>query len=144
MFFHRSLKKTIQKALKKTVDEFSNCVPHFVDYFFYGAYDIGPENLVIWFLFETDNDLKNARDSGLCDRITSTVIANLIAEGYPKEAFTHITKNVTTDRIRVVNATQEQAQSIIDAIANRQAHVSFTTKEDIDKKANGDYHLYFQ
>ena len=144
MFFHRSLKKTIQKALKKTVNEFSNCTPHFIDHFFYGAYDIEPQSLVIWFLFETDNALKEARDSGLCDKITSTVITNLIAEGYPKEVFTHIKKDVNTEKIKFVHAAQEQAQSIIGAISNRATHVSFTTKEDIDKKANGDYHLYFQ
>ena len=144
MFFHHSLKKTIQKALKKTVDEFSDCIPHFVDHFFYGAYDIGPQNLVIWFLFETDNDLKNARNSGLCDKITSTVITNLIAEGYPKEAFTSVKTDVNAEKMQFINATQEQIHSLIDALSNRCVHVSFTTKEDIDRKANGDYRLYFQ
>lgn len=144
MLFHHSLKKTIQKALEKSVHELSSCTPHFVEHFFYGAYEIEPQNLVIWFIFDTDHDLRIARDSGLCDKITSTVITNLIAEGYPKKAFAPVKADVNEEKIQFINASQEQIQTIIDAVSNRSVHVSFTTKEDIDREAHGDYCLYFQ
>ena len=40
--------------------------------------------------------------------------------------------------------TEEDQQNILNSLTYRKAMISFTTKEDIDNKANGDYHLYFQ
>lgn len=144
MFFHRSLTRIIEKGLKKSVDEISDCTPRYVDYFYYGAYDTNPRHLVIWFIFDTDNDLEEARNSGLCDRITSVVITDLISEGYPKEAFNALKNDVNTEIIKFVDNTQEQAQNIMNSFSHSCGRVCFTSKEDIDNKANGDYHLYFQ
>ena len=144
MVFRRSLTKAIKKGLEKTASEFSECTPRIVDCFYYGAYDIRPQHLVIWFLFETDSDLDEARSSGLCYRITSASVANLISAGYPKESFTRTKNDVNTGKIRILNGTEEQTQRLMDAISYSCARVSFTSKEDIDRKANGDYHLYFK
>ncbi|MBE6968377.1 MAG: hypothetical protein E7444_08075 [Ruminococcaceae bacterium] len=105
--------RIIKKAVKKTVLEFSDRTPKIFEHFFYGAFDIAPQYLVVWYLFQTDAELEIAKSSGYCDELAKATISNLIDLGYPREAIgTH--------------------------------NISFTTKEDIDNKANGDYHLYFQ
>lgn len=74
-------------------------------------------------------------------------INNLISLGYPKEAVdltkTDV-KEFNEDRIKIDNASEEDVQRIFDALSNRKMMVSFTTREDIDRKTNGDYRLYFQ
>ncbi len=92
---------------------FADRTPKIYQHFFYGAFDIAPQYLVVWYLFESDMELEAAKASGYCDDLEKETIRNLIDLGYPKEAF-------------------------------GRAGVSFTTKEDIDNKANGDYHVYFQ
>ena len=74
-------------------------------------------------------------------------IKNLISLGYPKEAVdsTKIdVKEFNEDRIKIEDGSEEDTQRIFDALANRKVMVSFTTQEDIDRKTNGDYRLYFQ
>ena len=112
MFFSKR-NRIIKKAVKKTASDFADRTPKIYEHFFYGAFDIAPQNLVVWYLFQTDAELVTAKSSGYCDDLEKATIRNLIDLGYPQEAIgTH--------------------------------NISFTTKEDIDNKANGDYHLYFQ
>lgn len=113
MSFFSKRKRIIKKAVKLTAAAIKDKAPQVYMHFFYGAFDIDPKNLVVWFLFKTDNELTKAKQSGLCDEIKSLTVRNLISAGYPSDA---LTKNC----------------------------VSFTSQEDIDKKANGDHHLYFQ
>mgnify|MGYP003298649343 CR=1 FL=1 len=113
MPFFSKRKRIIKKAVKLTAAAIKDKSPQVYMHFFYGAFDIDPKNLVVWFLFETDNELTKAKQSGLCEEIKNLTAKNLIAEGYPCEA---LNKNT----------------------------VSFTSQEDIDKKANGNHHLYFQ
>ena len=42
------------------------------------------------------------------------------------------------------NGTEEEHQKFLDLITYRKAMISFTSKEDIDREADGDYRLYFQ
>ena len=106
----------IKKAVKVTVSAFKDRTPEFIMHLFYGAVDISPRNLVVWYVFETDSDLKSAKASGLCDEITKETVNNLILNGYPEDALK--TEGKST--------------------------VCFTTQEDVDRKADGDYRLYFQ
>ena len=39
---------------------------------------------------------------------------------------------------------EEDKQKFLDSLAYRKVMISFTTKEDVDNKANGDFRLYFQ
>ncbi len=116
MMRHFKLKHIINKAIKKTEREFSKKSPKICISYFYGAFDISPQNIVVWYLFETDEDLGIARSTGLCSEITETTIRNLILSGYPSSAFE----------------------------CREKSFVSFTSQEDIDKKTDGDIHLYFQ
>ena len=43
-----------------------------------------------------------------------------------------------------VNGTEAEHQKFLDLITYRKAMISFTSKEDIDREADGDYRLYFQ
>lgn len=140
-------KRIIKKSVKNTVAAFAEKNPKIYNYFFYGEFDITPQNLVIWYLFETDDELESAKKSGLCFELKKETINNLISLGYPKEAFdiTEIDFSAFySDKITFQNDTQEDTQRVFDSLANKKVTVSFATQEDIDKKANGDYHLYFQ
>ncbi len=35
-------------------------------------------------------------------------------------------------------------KNLINSLTHRKAKIAFTTKEDVDKKANGNYYLYFR
>ena len=144
MFIKYKLNKIITKAVEQTVAQFSNSTPCVSKHFFYGAVDIGAENLVVWYLFKTDLELEAAKQNGLCDRLKETTVNKLIDMGYPKEAFCEKELELSS-KITLSNDTAEEIKSnIVDIPTHRKAHIAFTTEEDIAKKANGDYHLYFQ
>ena len=140
-------KRIIKKAVKNTVKAFSSRTPMIFEHFFYGAFDIAPQNLVVWYLFETDKELEIAKSSGLCAELKELTIKNLISLGYPEEAVDSTktdVKDLNEDRMKIEGGSEENVQRIFDALANRKVMVSFTTREDIDRKTNGDYRLYFQ
>ena len=134
--------RIIKKAIKKTVSEFADRTPKIYEHFFYGAFDIAPQYLVVWYLFRTDAELEIAKSSGYCDELEKATIHNLTDLGYPQEAF-EIT-NMGTPNITFYGGTDEEQQNIMHSLTYRKATISFTTQEDINNKANGDYRMYFQ
>ena len=141
MFFSKR-NRIINKAVKKPVSDIADRTPKIYEHLFYGAVDIAPQYLVVWYLFQTDAELETAKASGYCDDLEKATIRNLIDLGYPREAF-EIT-NMGAPNITFRGGTDEQQQRILHSLTYRKAMISFTTKEDIDNKAHGDYHLYFQ
>ena len=147
MFLFSRRKRIIKKAVDNTVKALGSRTPRIFEHFFYGAFDIAPQNLVVWYLFETDKELEIAKSSGFCAELKELTIKNLISSGYPKEAFVQTKTNVieiNSDKIKIRGGSEEDVQRIFDALSNRKVMVSFTTREDIDRKTNGDYRLYFQ
>ena len=147
MLFFSNRKRMIKKAIANTVTAFAGRTPKIYEHFFYGAFDIAPQNLVIWYLFKTDEELEIAKESGFCDELKELTIKNLLSLGYPEEAFDTVKKDAADfndDRIKLENVPEEDVQRIFDALSDRKVMVSFTTKEDIDRKTDGDYHFYFQ
>ena len=142
MFFFSKRRRILEKAVEKTVSAFSDRSPKIYQHFFYGAFDMEPRNLVVWYLFETDTELASAKSSGYCDELEKATIQSLIALGYPQEAF-EIT-NMGTPDITFCGGTEGIQQHILHTLTDRKAMISFTTKEDIDNKTHGDYHVYFQ
>lgn len=143
MFDKFRLGRKIKKAVNKTVKEFENSIPKISGHFFYGSVDISPNNLVIWYLFNTNDELALAKENGLCEQLTGRTTQNLLDEGYPKEAFEK-TKLQVVEKITYANEVQEQIDNIMESLLNKKVMISFTTEQDIGEKANGDYHLYFQ
>ena len=143
MFEKFRLDRITKKAVNKTVKEFQNSTPKISQHFFYGAIEYSPNNLVIWYLFKTNNELALAKENGLCTQLEQKTIQNLIDEGYPKEAFEKA-KTHGIEKITFANGTQEQINNIMENLLNRKVMISFTTEQDIDEKANGDYRMYFQ
>lgn len=137
------LTKIIKKALKQTFAEFKESSPVIYQHFFYGAVDLATQNLVVWYLFATDRELQTAKENGLCNKLTEATIRNLIAAGYPGEAFSE-TYFPMKNKITFQGGTSEERDRIIHMMTHRKAQVAFTTQEDIDRKAHGDYHVYFQ
>ncbi len=118
MFSSFKLSRIIKKAVKKTTKHFKDRQPEIFFHTFYGAVDISPKNLSIWYIFKTNSDLLSAKESGYCDEIKKLTIENLIACGYPEDAFADCD--------------------------GRKAAVCFTSQQDVDEKADGDYRIYFQ
>ncbi len=144
MFLFTKRKRIIEKAVKKTVQQVEDRNLKIYEHFFYGAYDQSPQYLVVWYLFETDAELEEAKESGFCKEIERLTIDNLILSGYPKEAFELTKMEIPTDKIKFNGGTKEDIEKILFSLTHKKAMISFTTKEDIDKKTNGDYRLYFQ
>ena len=144
MFLGSRRKRIIEKAVKKTLMQVSGRSQRIREHFFYGAYDEAPQYLVIWYLFETDAELEEAQESGFCKEIERLTIDNLILSGYPKEAFELTKMEIPTEKIKFKGGTKEDIEKILFSLTHKKAMISFTTKEDIDMKTNGDYRLYFQ
>ena len=136
------LEKKIKAAVKETVREFSDSSPRIVDHFFYGAIELAPQLLVIWYLFEKDSDLTEGEASGLCDRIRCSTIQHLNDQGYPVQAF-EVPKPLSFEKF-TIRGNQNKAEELKAVLKNRKVSVAFTSKEDIESKAHGDYRLYFQ
>ena len=119
MILSIQLNRITGKAVRKTLSALEGKSPEIYFHDFYGAVDVSPRNLVIWYIFKTDSDLSRAKDSGFCNEIENLTAGNLIACGYPESSF--------------------------DADENgRKVSVCFASQEDVDRKADGDYRLYFQ
>ena len=144
MFEKFKLERKIKKAVNKTVKEFENSIPKISQHFFYGAVEYSPNNLVIWYLFKTNAELELAKENGLCTQLIKETKRNLIDEGYPKDAFSKIDE-LETEKISFENKSNAEIDDIMKLLqSGRKVSICFTTEQDIDEKANGDYHLYFQ
>lgn len=141
-------KQIIKESVEKVLLDFSESLPKIYRDLFYGSYDIDPKNLVVWYIFEKDSDLNNAKASGLCERIKSATINNLVSLGYPESAFKmsnsvdyEITSNDTVEKS---DKGVTNSENNIDDNEKKFALICFTTHEDIIREAGGDYHCYFQ
>ena len=77
------LKRKIKKAMKRTRLEFANCEPAIVDHFFYGAVEIHPRSLAMWYIFRTEAEMEQAGNSGMCCRIAEATARHLEQLRYP-------------------------------------------------------------
>ena len=127
----RSLQLPPKRCCPNTVLAFSHRTPKIFAHFFFGAVDVGPQNLAVWYLFKTDAELEAASASGLCDELRERTMQNLISLGYPQEAFDPGQAGLPTEKNTFQSCLAEETPSL----TGRKATVSFTTKEDIDDKA---------
>ncbi len=144
MFLFLKRKRIIKKAIEMTIKQVEGREPKIYEHFYYGAFEQAPQYLVVWYLFETDLELEEAKELGYCEELKKLTIDNLISLGYPQEAFELTKMDIPTDKITFKGGTEEDREKILFSLMNKKAMVCFTTKEDIDNKTNGDYRLYFQ
>ncbi|MBQ9850825.1 MAG: hypothetical protein IJO36_09015 [Clostridia bacterium] len=88
--------------------------------------------------------MHSAKESGLCCEIEKLTVENLIVGGYPKDAFEVSENGLLTDVVASHGVGDEEIQNVMFSLSNRKAAVSFASQEEIDKKADGDYRLFFQ
>ena len=144
MFEKFKLERKIKKAVNKTAKEFENSIPKISQHFFYGAVEYSPNNLVIWYLFKANAELELAKENGLCTQLIKVTKRNLIDEGYPKDAFSKIDE-LEAEKISFENKSNAEIDDIMKLLqSSRKVSICFTTEQDIDEKAKGDYRLYFQ
>jgi hypothetical protein len=109
----KGLDAVVKAATQAVASRISKRKPTLFSHFFYGAMGIDPRHLTMWYLFESDAELTDAKSSGLTDSIADLTRDELAARGFPEGAIPLIC-------------------------------VAFTTQEDIQRVAGGDYRLYFQ
>ena len=141
MFGGSKRKHIIDKAIEKTIFQFAGRRPKIYNHSYLGAFDDAPHNLVITYLFETDAELASARASGYCNELEAATIQNLIALGYPPEAF--VRTKVQIPKINFHIGSEEDHRKITEALSYRQAKIIISSKEDINRKSGGKYHKYF-
>ena len=143
MLLKRSrLNRIIKKSVAETIEVFENRRPVIVEHFYYGAFDIAPQHLVIWYLYRTNDELDVAKKSGLCDEIVSKTKELLKKHKYPIDALADTSFPIV--KVKFANGTAEEQAEILHMLSHGKVSVSFTTQQDIKEKTNGDYHLYFQ
>jgi hypothetical protein len=141
LFYRMKLSRVIRKAIRKTRKEFLSAVPKISTTDYYGAYYITPHALVIWYIFGSIEDEELAKRNGLEGKISTFTRDSLIAGGYPVEAF----EDKTVGHLKTVVQSNENVESVeIQEPLIRKVHISFTSLEDIEIKANGDWRMYFQ
>ena len=79
------LNRKIKKAMKRTRSAFADSVPSIADHFFYGVVEINPRSLAMWYVFQTDEELTQARESGLCEGIAEATVRHLEQLRYPAD-----------------------------------------------------------
>lgn len=119
MFESFKLNRIIKRSIDKTVAMIGKGYPEIIFYTFYGSFKTDPHSLVIWYVFKTDSDLSGAEKAGYSKGIEELTVRNLISFGYPEEAF------------------ESDGEG-------KKVTVCFASQEDVDRKADGDYRIYFQ
>lgn len=132
----------IKKAIKRVRQRHKDTQPQIVDSLFFGAYGLAPQYLAIWYLFKTNADEEQARTEGLEDRIKKDTIDYLITLGYPREAFNKtimgwVTESYISKGADKITFTERHPEYSV-------VNILFTSREDVELKANGDYRLFFQ
>ncbi len=133
--------RIISKAIRHVNIQFRHSSPRIRRINFYGVYDVTPQSLVIWYIFDTINDEITARETGLEKSIIDFTKESLLRGGYPEEAFTDTILGYTTlislpDENGKITERQEPLI--------RKVMISFSSLEDIELTANGDWRMYFQ
>lgn len=75
----------VQRALDQVLRAFYDLDPPITNFIFYGAIDIDPIYLTIWFAFADAAALQLAQERGHCQRLGAAVRTALISGGFPAD-----------------------------------------------------------
>lgn len=143
------LKKThmeniIQKSMKSVLVNFKNTRPSITFNTFYGAVEIDPYNLAIWYFFKTDEELKTAIQNGLTNKIKQLTIEEMIKNGYPisEIQIDYNPLDVSKNNFNIDHEVEEN--SIDNRINSLNDTISFSSEEDVMNETGGNYYQYFK
>jgi len=144
----KSRKSIIKASIKNTLNQVKGKGLDIVYNTFCGEYYVEPFNLTIWYFFKTNEDWKNAEDSGFADEIRQLTKINMLKKGYPVSAFeiniVPLGFEKHMEQYIFANHTEEQKQEHIKELTRRKVSIKFASEEDVEKKANGNYYRYFK
>lgn len=125
LFKALSLGHIVKKSVRVVKKQCKNRRPaiHKTDY--YGAVEMDPALLAVWFFFKTDEQLERAKACGLTDEIQAMLFGALKENGYPLAAFT----GVTNPKLK--------------ALTNKVA-VAFGSCETVERDYKGNYFLFYK
>ena len=136
------LTNIIELSIKNTLKQIEVIEPKVVHNIYFGAYEISPCNLVICYFFKTNEEWNNAKNNKFTVEISKLTISNMIQNGYPSSAFD--VNIIPLKKHKFASATKEQEKEYIKSMTHRKVEICFASKEDVDKKANGNYYYYFK
>lgn len=117
MIRYLALNWKIRKSIKNTLSLIIHDKPHVTFNTYYGFFMKHSESLVIWYFFDRESDLDEADSCGLTKWLIEKTLENLKMNRYPNWAI------------------EDNDSSV---------KIAFATKEDVQRKADGDYRIYFQ
>ena len=129
IFQEHKLNKIIKKSVDATLLQIENDSPRIFKHCYYGAFWVSPGSLVIWYIFKTDAEWEEAKENGLTNQLKLLTFHNLMSFGYPLMA-------IPSKFIPENKRDKESSRG-------KKVFVAFTSDEDVQNKAGGDYHVYF-
>jgi hypothetical protein len=142
-----NLEKIIQTSINTVLDKFKNIEPPITFHTFYGAIEIDPYNLAIWYFYKTEDDLRKAAKIGLTNKIRQLTINEMIENGYPQSAFQINYTPIDASKIRFEideQIKENTVQKLVNSLGNRYVSITFSSEEDVKNKTDGNYYYYFK
>ena len=99
MRFGRSLRlnRIVRKARKRAERHAGRFKPRVAWSMHYGAIEIDPKNLAVWYVFKTEANLSHAREYGLTSQLDSWTRHALAEFGYPRPSVSQVRVSSTSD-----------------------------------------------
>jgi hypothetical protein len=93
----RRLAGVVNSALKNILKKDAGKKPEIFHQASFGAVELDPNSLCIWYFFLKAADLEHAQSSGRVDEIRKLTLAELQAASYPVEALPHVSITFDSD-----------------------------------------------
>lgn len=91
------LEAIVEAAIEAVAQSLPPGAPALKDRLFYGALDVAPKHLAIWYVFLDNAGLERAKSVGLTGDILRSTREQLASRGYPPEVASTIGVAFTTD-----------------------------------------------
>jgi hypothetical protein len=93
----RRLAGVVNSALKNVLKKDAGKQPAIFYHTSFGAVELDPNSLSIWYFFLKDKDLKDAQSSGRAEGLRKLTLAELQSASYPADALPHVSITFDSD-----------------------------------------------